>query len=492
MIINAQTMTAERIAVKNAFLRAIPSALLTESGKDYPIGGAGAAMPENTDPMRYQLLTQKDFLREFDPSAHRILSLKYYANPMKIDENSRKIYQKIKSRTAVPFQEEIHTQRVAALTSNSIELKLANASTASIDKQKYLEKFREGWEVKGMETMWYQCIDTFGKTGDCAVCFYLSDGQMGWRTFGYDKGDTLYPHYNPYTGKLALLGRKFYQKDEDGNDIAYLDVWDDLYYCQYVWNDKARDGGEDGWVISIGLVRHNFPRIPVEYFNYGDVFWGKSQSLCEAYDYAVSQFCENNAAYALRILYAFGAEMDMEGSLDGTPTQINSVSTDAKVGYLEPADSSASFERQLDIVEKQIYKSSHTVKTPEIKSGADISSLTVKMMYADLYHKSTNDFKMLQPFLDGIVELFKYGYGIEAEMSAQFDSMAVIAKGYPYIFMSETEEVSNIVQLKGIGAISQKSASEAAYELGYGVVGEFERIREQENAEMTLETRQEE
>lgn len=478
--INISTMTPEQIAVKKAFLRTVPSCLLTESGKDYPIVGAGAIAEDSSDPLRYQMLTQRDFVRELDPSSHRINSLKFYANPMRIDENTRKIYQKIKSRTAVPFQNEILVQRTATLTGNSINLKLANARNATKDMQSYLDTFREGWEIKDLETMFYQCVWTEGSTGDCAVCFYMDKGRIYWRTFGYDKGDTLYPHYDGKTGKLALFGRKYHQFDFDGNDIVYLDVWDNTNYTRYRWDTED---GKGEWVVDIEPAPHNFPRIPIAYDNYGDTFWGKSQSLIDAYEYSISQFCENNAAYALRILYAFGAEMDMEGSLDGTPTQINSLSTDAKVGYLEPADASASFEKQLDIVEKQIYKASSTVKTPEIKSGADMSSLTVKMLYADAYQMALLDAKHFQPFINDVVELFKYGYGVEIDMSAQFETLNVLARIYPYIFMSETEEVSNIVQLKGIGALSQKSASEAAYELGYGVVSEFDRIKQEENDE---------
>ena len=46
--------------------------------------------------------------------------------------------------------------------------------------------------------------------------------------------------------------------------------------------------------------------------------------------------------------------------------------------------------------------------------------------------------------------------------------------------MSETEVVSNIVQSVAINALSRRSASEMLYDLGYGVISEYDRLQEQE------------
>ena len=46
--------------------------------------------------------------------------------------------------------------------------------------------------------------------------------------------------------------------------------------------------------------------------------------------------------------------------------------------------------------------------------------------------------------------------------------------------MSETEQVANIMQLRSAGALSRQTASEMAYELGYGINSEYERITKEE------------
>jgi hypothetical protein len=50
--------------------------------------------------------------------------------------------------------------------------------------------------------------------------------------------------------------------------------------------------------------------------------------------------------------------------------------------------------------------------------------------------------------------------------------------------MSETEVVSNIVQSVAINALSRQSASEMLYDLGYGVVSEYDRLIEEEREKL--------
>jgi hypothetical protein len=106
------------------------------------------------------------------------------------------------------------------------------------------------------------------------------------------------------------------------------------------------------------------------------------------------------------------------------------------------------------------------------------------MMMMDSYQKAQDDALHFQPFLDDIVELFKYGYGIESSRISDFNTLNLKAEIFPYVFMSETEVVSNIVQSVSIGALSKRSASEMLYDLGYGVISEYDRLLEQSREEL--------
>lgn len=487
------TMGPKEILVKEPFRRTLPAETLTNYGQNFRTGGFLAKYPEGRDPLRYELVTQADFMREFDVNSHKINSLKYYPNMYTEGEDKngkKKIFEKVKSRVAIGFQERIWTKRMSALTGNNISLRISDSKSGSRE-QDILSLFRSGWETKDMETALYQAIGADGMTGDCALVFYMSEGKMYWREFSFDRGDVLYPHYDPLTGRLALLGRRYSARDSR-DDVAaeYLDVWDNRDYARYRLDRRGIRGmanvllGDSGWVLEEGPTPHGFQRIPVAYDRYGEPFWANSQSLIDHYEMSVSHLYENNKAFALRILYSFGEAMENKVSLDGTPMQIQGPDPNSKVGFLEPSSAPGAFELQFNILEKNIMRSSFAVETPEIKSGADMSSLTVKMLYADSYQKAMLDAQHFQPFLNDVVELFGYGWGIESGQVSDMQALHVKAELYPYVFMSETETVSNIVQLVSIGALSRKSASEMAYQLGYGVAAEYGRLLNQEHDEL--------
>lgn len=462
----------ERILTKPAFKRAMPSPFLSETVVGAATGGGQAADITGNSPVTYELLSQDDFLREFDVNGHKINSAKYWPDLIELNTPS-KVSRKVKSRVAVGWQERIHTKRLTALCGNNVNHRLIRGYGAESRELDYLSMFREGWEEKNMEIAVYGFISADGKTGDSAVVFWKSNYRMGWRQMSYDKGDILYPHYDPISGRLALFGRKYTSTGDDGKERTYLDVWDNTYYIRYVMDS---DGSPRGvWKVDVSKAPHGYSRIPVVYHRYGSPFWAPSQSLIENYEMSVSQFAENNSVYALRILYSLGQSMNVKSTVDGTPVRIDSPDPNAKVGYLEPADASSSFTEQLNILERNIMRSSFAVETPELKSGSDLSSLTVKMMFADAYLKALQDSQEYQESLDDITALFREGYGTESGRITDFSNMRIKSELSPFIFMSEGELINAITQLVGIGVMSRQTGAEIAYNAGYGTADEWSR-----------------
>ncbi len=477
------SLTPDKIRVKEAFKRLIPANLASPGLSQLPRGNQNSRANYSVDPIQYELLTQADFLREYDVNSHLINSMKYYPNPFSKDSDN-KVYQKIKSRVAVGFQSRIHTKRLTALIGNNVNHRLIRGFKGE-DAQNWLADFREGWEEKSVEVAIHEAISADGKVGDAAICFYLNKNKVGWRTFSFENGDILYPHYNRFTGELALFGREYTEGDPDGEQTTFLDVWDDTSYIRYKKTLKNNEKKE--WEIDEPKRPHNFPMCPIAYHRYGAPFWSPSQSLIDNYEMALSQFAENNAVYALRILYTIGEEMEVISDFDGTPQRIDSSDPNAKIGFLEPADAAKSFETQLFALERNIMRSSFAVETPEIKSGADMSSLTVKMLFADSYLKALEDSMNYQMFLDRATELFKYGYGVEVRHRSDYNRFRVKAELLPFVFMSESETVAALVQLVGSGVLSKQTASELAYNAGYGVADEWSRVKNEVHDEMVAE-----
>ncbi len=470
-------MKPEQVMRKRAFLVPIPN--------EYP--GVKKLTGDNLslagfDGLQFQKRSQADFLREWYPSSHNIKSLIYYPN--QINVSSAAGYQaKVHTRIAVAYQQRIKTKRKTSLMGNNIGMRLISNRNKQ-DGEDALAMIREGWEETNMEIGVDKCLDSDFITGDCAIYVYMSEGEVGWRTFSYADGDVLYPHYNRITGELEVFGRKYHQEDEEGNDVEYLDVIDTQNFVTYRFDQSKNPDGD--WIQVESPKPHNFKGIcPVAYHrrNEGPV-WSASQSLIENYEMGISQFSENNLSYGLRILYTLGADFEVISRPDGTPARIDSSDASAKVGFLENADGAdGAFTKQLDVLDKNIMRCSFAVETPELKSGADTSSLAVKMMFADSYIKAIEDSQDYQLFLDRVMKLFKYAYGICAKITDRIEKVKVKPYFDPFIFMSETEVVNALVQLVAAGVLSRQTATEIAYNSGYGTASEWDRILQEAHDE---------
>lgn len=472
-------MTPEQIMRKKPFSIPVPSGVVGTA----PIINPATAYSVPIDNVARELRTQSDFMREFYTTSHKINSIKYYPNTMYVNRETGAYQAKVRSRIAIGFQERILTKRKEALLGNNVGMRLVSNATDQrmIDRLAFL---REGWEEKDMEVAVNGAIESDYMTGDAAVYVYMDDGRVRWRVFSFKDGDILYPHYDSLTGDLTLFGRLYTQTDWDGNARRYLDVVDKTHFVTYA---QAEDN--EGWEMEGSPVPHGFPFCPVAYHRseFGPV-WSASQSLIDGYEVAISQFSENNAAYALRILYTLGGDFEVLSNVDGTPSRIDSIDPNAKVGFLEPAQGAdGAFTAQLAIMEKNIMRGSFAVETPEIKSGADMSSRTVKMLFADSYLKALSDSMEYQPFLNRIAYLFKFGYFLEKGRVNEVDSFSVKTYLDPFIFLSENDVISAIQMLVASGCMSRKTATEIAYNIGYSSPDEINRILQEAHDELVAE-----
>lgn len=471
-----KAMTPEQILRKTPFSVPIPPGVVGSA----PIVNAPAVASVTLDNVQWEVRTQADFVRQYYPTSHLINSLKYYPNTLYLDKTSGAYQAKVRSRIAVAFQQYIHLQRKEALLGNNVGMRLISGATneKAIDR---LSFFREGWEDKDMEVAINNAIDADFKLADVAIYVYMENKKVRWRVFSYDKGDLLFPHYDSLTGDIALLGRVYYQTDWDGVTRKYLDVIDQTSFVTYVQAEN-----QETWQMEGDPKPHGFPECPAAYHrsDWGPV-WSGSQSLIDGWEVALSQFAENNAAYALRILYTLGAEMEVMANVDGTPNRIDSIDPNAKVGFLEPAEGAdGAFAKELELMKKEILRGSFVVETPEVKSGTDISSRTVKMLFADSYMKALSDSMEYQGFLNHVARLFKFGYFLENNKVSDAENLKVKCYLEPFIFMSENDVIAGIQQLVAAGAMSRKTATELAYNIGYSSPDEVNRILQESHDDL--------
>ena len=476
-----ENMSPDKITRKKPFRRMAPSANLTalDSGLRNKPG-------EIEGDVSFYYPTYADFAREQMATAHRIMSSVFYPDITGYDEEKKRWFTRKVARVTTNLPEVFASQRTSMLTGDHVDLKLASGGDSQ-ESQELLAEFMEGWDYKDMEKAFYDLVSLSFKYVDCAILFFLDNGKVGWRSMAYPKGDIIYPHYNAY-GRVCLFGRKY--KGWNGEEeVEYLDVYDDRDYMRYRYasQEERSNNPETVWVVDASPVPHGFRRCPVAYHCGTDTVAGPAMSILDSFDLAMSQLCENNKQYALRIFYALGSNVDIQASLDGRPMTVTSTDVNTKVGFLEPAEASGSFDVQMRQLIKSAYQAAHCTEPVEIKSGADISSLTVQMMSKDSYHQALLDAKDFQPALNDMIEFFKYGYAVEMGKSSKYENLLIKGTVNPYIMRSEVEEVNNISILKGSGALPVKAAANEAAKLGYGTARNYEDILQEEHDRLALE-----
>lgn len=432
------------------------------------------AMPSDT--MYRKVKTQEDFLREYYPSGHRICDKDEYPDIYKQNpEDGRWYVQKI-SRTAFAFQQLIKTKHVVHITGNDIQFELADSDSEEKeeDNTESLNVFKRGWLLHDMEIRFFEAIDAYMKVADCAIVGYFDkEGKFGTMEMSFDRGDTLYPQFDSLTGELVAFARKYYDYDDEGNEVTeWVEAWDDKKF--YRFKKSAKKGAFDSLAVKIAKVfgisdyvcvrsvDHGFPFCPVAYArNEEGPCWAKVQKNIEDYEEAFSYLCENNKAYAFPILTLTGDgdNISVVGDTNGAAKTIQITDSTGKAAFLNGTDASDAFATQLNKSYDLIYELSFTVKPPELKSG-DLPGVALKLLYSPAIEMAMNDAQRLQPFLDKLVHICKFGIGTEEDCVATMTGLPVNAWIKPYVHMNSQEIITNLATAVQNKFISKQTASE--------------------------------
>jgi hypothetical protein len=448
----------------------------------------------------YFLITQADYLRELDPNGHLIYDHDFYPDKIKIiekevtDSDGKVTKQKIPVqqkmvRVSFAFQEMIKVQQLIHLCGNDLHHELNSSDKETKDSSKFFAMFKRGWYNKQVDTHFFHFCDSIKSTGDGAIVLYMSDGKVNLKTYSYLDGDCLYQQVNPFTSKPEYFVRTFQDIDNNGTVITnYAEVWDNK--CIYLLKQDAKGLGGlvakfrgilglDGYSL-ISSVAHGFNELPVVYYRAKEgACWSAVQDDIDMYELGFSHLCQNNLAFAFPILVMKGDDIQIQGDeIDGAVKGFV-IGADANVDYLKAPESPESFKLELDTLLKNIFRGSHTVEPPEIKSG-DTPTGTVKLIFFPAVQQAMKDAADLSESIQRLSRLFKYGYSIEAEAMTQMANLDILTWAIPYIPQNDQERINNLVQEVGAGIKSKHTASE---QTGDGAYNEYELLMmEQEEA----------
>ena len=452
--------------------------------------------PMLVDNMRYRerplngtLMTQADFLEEFYPSSHKVMSDFYFPEFYNYSEENGEIkfHREETFRIGSTLQSMITVQQLVHTTGNDIHFELTDENVDS-NTELAFRSYQKGWLGKGMEATFYNFVKAVKMTADAAVVFYMANGKMGTRVISFLDGDTLYPHYDPLTGEMNIFARKFASYDEEGKElISWVEVWDNEYLTRYRQDTVGIKGALNRVKYRFGLdayrvvyhEKHGFSKCPVVYHRdpLNGPCWNLVQLLIEDYEVALSYFAKNNAAAALPSYKMKGDDIDIQGDPLGR-VRAFTMGRDDDVSILQPNGLSENYTKYIEYLLNEIFAGAYIVRQPELKSG-DTPTGTMKLYYAPSLDKATLEAKEYKPAIDSMTQLFCEGYGMEQKAITEYAKLAEKIFGWiiPFIHENTSSLVADLINSKNAGILSTQSATEHH---PYATNNEAERItREQ-------------
>ena len=441
----------------------------------------GSDMSEPTDPLKLQVYTQSQMLREYYPSGHNINNPVLYPDvwkkaPVAGKPGKVRYYKQPITRVSLAFQRIIKVKANCHICGNDAQFELASNETdetKTLRETKSLLDFKEGWLTMGMEERMYDAVDAVHTVSDAALIGYFDDdGNPQAKVFSFlEDGTKLYPHYDSITGRMKLFARKYRDLDEDGKHTTeWVEVWDEKYLYRYKRDISSNDiiekfkgvFGLNGFKRVGEPKLHGFPFVPVAYHvNKEGPVWAFSQDTIEKYEEAMSYFFENNKAYAFPIFYAKGKGIKIQGNMNGAVKAVAITDPKGEAGFLNQADVSNSYNTLLTKLYDLIYEQSFAVKPPELKSG-DLPGVAVKLLFSPAIELAIGGVSHYQDFLEQCVRIVKYGWGYKIGKPAVLMTLPVKSWLEPYIHQNDSELMQNLQIGVQQGFISKQTASERA------------------------------
>lgn len=191
---------------------------------------------------------------------------------------------------------------------------------------------------------------------------------------------------------------------------------------------------------------------------------------------------QNDHDFGLPIMYVKGEGSEEVSKEDMSyASKVFFLPSDGEMGFLQKQDASNAYKIELETLEKQIYTQSFTVKPPELKSG-DLPGVAIKLLYSPAVEKAMSDAKEYDEFIDKMVDIFQYGYGVESEMRLKFATTNISHYIKPYVHQNDTELTNNLAMQVQNGFLSKQTASEKST---YATPQEWDRIlKEKKNEQM--------
>lgn len=472
----------DKLLVKEPFKTALPCTCVPRTVTDGMIHG------EISSRLRYEYVTQDDFLSQWYPTGHYIHvhdTWKDYFIEVSTDEKDengkdikRKELRKLQRR-AFPLQQMIHNKRCSHLCTNQIRFQLKKSQNIEENQSKFT-RYKESWTEYNMETAKNELIRKAGRLGDAAVYLYTENDDIKYQVFSYDKGDVLYPHKDAFGNYIAFVRQynfSYLSEDNVMETEKLYDVWTRKHY--YTLDSEGELFSRTdifGNEVGRGITEHNLGFVPIAYLRFETVFWGQVQDLIDDFEFLMSIIGEHNIRQAFQMLHVKtdGGLNVEESAVPGTGIVVTDTKGDAN--WLGKNDANNTLFTELDHIYSGILDGSGVVPPMQASSG-DRPNGTTAMYYEPELEFSRGDLTAINEAMLQMVKMFKYFVGYIENNIPDYTKLKINATIELYSYTDFTAWNNILINLANSGVISKKTAMERS---DFSADDEEERMAAQE------------
>lgn len=473
---------------------------------------------------KYMLLTQEDFAREVEPSAHEINSRYMSRRPIydvrdkKDDEGNV-----VKDKNGNPIPEwyvvgfdDLETVRygwqLRIDLSKSAYMGGGGLWICHESKNHEDGEILNSWkDTVGLNMAWQELVKSCFLTGDGAIYLYQMGNTLNYEVFSYLKGDILFPDYDE--NRNPVLYRLYSLRGRMAVDIyacGYIETWvqdngDDNRKKEGIswwnrisgwfakgldWNSAVKS--DDGWKrLSRKETQISSDLNQCVYFRVPDCPHGTAQMEVESLEKASSFVAEGVKSTSQPVLFVKATNIDTlpaqdsHGKTIGVRGSIDELAhADAK--YLGVPDLSNIATIDLANKKESILRSTLSTEiTPDIfKSGAD-SSAAMLLLFTDEIIWAKNEMVHFYQDLKYLVEIFK-ALVAKIEGRGTIATMRTSCGVDLYIPRNETERLK--MELDQVYS-KTKSRKAAMADIGNSHPEDYEQIRREWEDELNMKSR---
>jgi len=311
------------------------------------------------------------------------------------------------NRISVALQKLIVTRKTAFVTGGTVNIKAKPITTQ--DEEMY-NNILATWRQNKLQFKNSELFKRLASETEVAEIWYsqVNDGVIKMRVnlFSPNMGYDLIPIYDELNDLIAF-GLQ-YQKKEGLETTNKLDLYDSEKITKYT----QKPG--NSWTVE-NVIKHNYGKIPVIYYNIGQSVWQDVQTMIERLETLMSNFADTNDYNGSPILFAEG---EIDGWADkGESGKVIQGHGGAKLSYISWDHAPESFKLEIEKLLDFIFTITQTpnISFSEMKGfGGDISGAAWDRIMIDAHLNAMS-------FHNGV-----YGEGIQRRINFLKNALAAI------------------------------------------------------------------